>query len=70
MGQLFYFFSLLIVTTFVLNISAHEDEYYCRNHAEYKICRRCLDLNKNCDVKEEDGCFCDNITINDGTGQY
>jgi len=67
-----FFILILLLTTFSLAISASEDEtfvdeYYCRNHAEYKICRRCLDLNKNCDV-EGKGCFCDNIAINNGTG--
>jgi len=69
-------FSLLavIISVLFLNTFAYEDdEYYCQNGQEFKICHRCKDLETEeveiseepfCPRKETDTkCRCDNIAI-------
>merc|ERR1719414_2188016 len=65
------YFSLLFVlsaSVFVFSALAYEDdEYYCQNNKESKICHRCPDLDTDCPREENEDCRCDNIAINDET---
>jgi len=47
-------------------IAYQDDEYYCQNNKESKICHRCPDLDTYCPRKKNETCRCDNIAINNG----
>jgi len=64
-----YWFSVLFLsfTILFLNVFAYEeDEYYCQQNKDYKICRRCSDMDKPCPKEDWDKkCGCNHIAIFD-----
>jgi len=65
-----YFSLLFVLSASVLVFSAlayEDDEYYCQNNKESKICHRCPDLDTDCPRKKDEDCRCDNIAINNGS---
>jgi len=62
-----YFSLLFVLSASVLvfsELAYEDDEYYCQNNKESKICHRCPDLDTDCSRKMDEDCRCDNIAIN------
>ena len=59
---LFFTFSILLYNVFAYQ----EDEYYCRQNKDYKICRRCSNMEQPCPKEDWDKkCKCNHIAIFD-----
>ena len=57
-------FVLVFAVSFSKMLSYEEDEYYCKNTNEYKICNRCKSLEQDCELPPKDRpCKCDNIAV-------
>ena len=63
MANLYYlkliFVILGIIVTLVLG--TNDDEYYCKQTDDFKICRTCPSLDEDCETAEK--CQCDNIEL-------
>merc|ERR1712079_637003 len=63
-----FFLYLTFAILFVSIIAYEKDEFYCRANEQkgYSICRRCPNLDGNCEESEpSQSCHCDNIAIFD-----